>query len=251
MDSALMLLADGRFPSGRPRLLGGSRSRRWRSGDVVDVATLERYLHGRLATTGRVDAAFAAYTCARSADLATIAGELDDEYSARVMSPYLRATSRRLGRQLLRAAGRVWPSVGVAAVSATPGGPHQPIALGAVVAAAGGSPADAAAVAFHHLGAAVTSAAVRLLGLDPIELAAVQAGAGRAVDARRDEWIAWSSGSPSRPARGRRLAHRDPRRATRRPRRPAVHRMTDHFTGRITGPLTVLFTEHWSPRAPA
>jgi len=26
--------------------------------------------------------------------------------------------------------------------------------------------------------------------------------------------------------------------------------MTDHFTGRITGPLTVLFTEHWSPHTP-
>jgi len=196
MDSALMLLVDGRFPAGGHAYSAGVEAA-VAVGDVVDVATLEHYLHGRLATTGRVDAAFAAYTCARSADLATIAGELDDEYSARVMSPYLRATSRRLGRQLLRAAGRVWPSVGVAAVSATPGGPHQPIALGAVVAAAGGSPADAAAVAFHHLGAAVTSAAVRLLGLDPIELAAVQAGAGRAVDAGRDEWIAWSSGSPS------------------------------------------------------
>ena len=40
----------------------------------------------------------------------------------------------------------------------------------AVVAAAGGTPDDAAALAFHHLGAAVTSAAVRLLGLDPIEV---------------------------------------------------------------------------------
>ena len=82
-------------------------------------------------------------------------------------------------------------------MSATSGGPHQPIALGAVVAAAGGSPADAAALAFHHLGAAVTSAAVRLLGLDPIELAAVQARAGRVVDAGRDDWAGWTTAAPS------------------------------------------------------
>ena len=195
MDAALMLLVDGRFPAGGHAYSAGVEAA-VSIGDVVDVASLERYLHGRLATTGRVDAAFAAHTCARAVDLAAIAGDLDEEYSARVLSPYLRNTSRRLGRQLLRAAARIWPSDGVDAVSATRGGPHQPIALGAVVAAAGGSPADAAALAFHHVGAAVTSAAVRLLGLDPIELAAVQAGAGRTVDAGRHDWGAWSAGSP-------------------------------------------------------
>lgn len=202
MDAALMLLIDGRFPAGGHAYSAGVEAA-VAIGDVADVATLERYLHGRLATTGRVDAAFAAHTCARAADLAAIAEELDQEYSARVMSPYLRTTSRRLGRQLLRAAARIWPSDAVDVVAATSGGPHQPIALGAVVAAAGGSPADAAALAFHHLGAAVTSAAVRLLGLDPIELAAVQARVGRSVDAGRHDWGAWSAVSPSNlPATG-------------------------------------------------
>ncbi|MGZ0175334.1 MAG: hypothetical protein ACKVIQ_00510 [Acidimicrobiales bacterium] len=64
-------------------------------GDVVNSATLERYLQGRLATTGQVDAAFAAHACARlgggsegdAFDVLTT--ELDDEYSARVPSPYL------------------------------------------------------------------------------------------------------------------------------------------------------------------
>ena len=103
-----MLLVDGRFPAGGHAYSAGVEAA-VSIGDVVDVASLERYLHGRLATTGRVDAAFAAHTCARSADLAVIAGDLDDEYSARVLSPYLRSTSRRLGRQLLRSAGRIWP----------------------------------------------------------------------------------------------------------------------------------------------
>ena len=196
MDAALLLLVDGRFPAGGHAYSAGVEAA-VTVGDVADVATLERYLHGRLATTGRVDAAFAAHTCARAAELGAIAGVLDAEYSARVLSPYLRATSRRLGRQLLRAAARVWPNEGIDAVAATVGGPHQPIALGAAVAAAGGSPADAAALAFHHLGAAVTSAAIRLLGLDPIELAAVQARAGRAVDAGRGEWAGWSAASPA------------------------------------------------------
>ncbi len=196
MDSSLMLLIDGRFPAGGHAYSAGVEAAA-SIGDVVDVGSLERYLHGRLATSGRVDAAFAAHTCARADELDVIAGDLDAEYSARVMSPYLRTTSRRLGRQLIRASARIWPGAGVDAVAATTGGPHQPIALGAVVAAAGGSPADAAALVFHHLGAAVTSAAVRLLGLDPIELAAVQARAGRSVDAGRDEWAAWSVGPPS------------------------------------------------------
>ncbi len=196
MDAALLLLVDGRFPAGGHAYSAGVEAA-VSVGDVVDAGTLERYLHGRLATTGRVDAAFAAHTCARADDLGAVAGELDEEYSARVMSPYLRATSRRLGRQLLRAAGRIWPSPGLDAVSATVGGPHQPVALGAAVAAAGGSPSEAAALAFHHLGAAVTSAAVRLLGLDPIELAAVQARAGRVVDAARNDWAVWSIGSPA------------------------------------------------------
>ena len=58
MDAALLLLADGRFPSGGHANSAGVESA-VAQGDVVDVATLERYLAGRLATTGVVDAAFA------------------------------------------------------------------------------------------------------------------------------------------------------------------------------------------------
>ena len=52
-------------------------------------------------------------------------------------SPPLRAVSRRLGRQLLRAATRVWPTPVLDAVPATAGRPAPAVALGAVVAAAG------------------------------------------------------------------------------------------------------------------
>jgi urease accessory protein len=172
-------------------------------GDVVNSATLERYLQGRLATTGQVDAAFAAHACARlgggsegdAFDVLTT--ELDDEYSARVPSPYLSQTSRRLGRQLLRVATRIWTSPGIEAVSKTVGGPHQPIALGTVVAAAGGDEGDAAALSFHHLTAAVTSAAVRLLGLDPVELAVVQERVGREWDVYRSQSERWALATPA------------------------------------------------------
>ncbi len=194
MDSALLLLVDGRFPAGGHTCSGGVEAA-ISSGDVIDAVTLERYLSGRLATTGRVDASFAAATCAQGGDVDRYTA-LDAEYRCRVMSPYLCSTSRRLGRQLVRAAQRVWPSPELDAVGALPGGPFQPMALGAAVSAGGGSPNEAASVAFHHLGAAVTTAAVRLLGLDPMELAAIQARAGRVVWAGRAEWDSWTSMQP-------------------------------------------------------
>ena len=195
MDAALLLLVDGRFPAGGHTYSAGVEAA-VAAGDVRDAATLERYLGGRLATTGRVDAAFAASSSAHLGDAAFL-DRLDAEYSARIMSPYLRDTSRRLGRQLMRAAIQIWPRPDLDVVATTPGGPHQALALGAVVACAGATPADAAALAFHHLGAAVTSAAVRLLGLDPIELAGVQARAGRAVEDSRDEWAGWANCPPA------------------------------------------------------
>jgi urease accessory protein len=202
MDAALLMLVDGRFPAGGHAYSAGVEAA-VAIGDVVDSATLERYLQGRLATTGQVDAAFAAHSCAQlgggSNDdaLGVLMAELDDEYSARMPSPYLRETSRRLGRQLLRAAARIWTSPGIDAVSKTVGGSHQPIALGAVVAAAGGDAVDAAALSFHHLTAAVTSAAVRLLGLDPIELAVVQERAGRVCDIYRAQSAQWAAMAPA------------------------------------------------------
>ena len=202
MDAALLLLVDGRFPAGGHAYSAGVEAA-VAIGDVVDTPTLERYLRGRLATTGQVDAAFASNSCERlgsdsSADaLEALAADLDDEYSARMPSPYLRETSRRLGRQLLRAATRIWTTPAIDAVSMTMGGAHQPIALGAVVAAAGGEATDAAALSFHHLTAAVTSAAVRLLGLDPIELAVVQERVGHDCDTYGTHATEWASMAPA------------------------------------------------------
>ncbi len=197
LSPALLLLADGRFPTGGHAHSAGVEAAA-AIGDVHDLATLERYLRGRLATTGVVDAAFAAAGCW------SIAGEgvdvdaavarctvLDRELEARILSRRARDVSRRLGRQLLRVARSTWPSpvldrladgFGADGFGVGGGAVHQPIATGAVVAVAGGTADDAARLAMHHLGAAVTGAAVRLLGLDPMAAAGLQVRTAPLVD---------------------------------------------------------------------
>ena len=181
----LLLLADARFPAGGHAHSAGVEAA-VAIGDVRDLGSLDRYLRARLATTGRVDAAFAAAVCAAAIDGrldAELLTRLDAEYSARVPSPYLRSVSRRLGRQLVRAAVRTWPSPALTRLASSPDGAHQAIVLGAAAAAVGATPDDTAGLAIHHLVGAVTSAAVRLLGLDPVEVATLHAAAaGSATD---------------------------------------------------------------------
>jgi urease accessory protein len=171
----LLLLADTRFPSGAHAHSAGAEAA-VAAGDVVDAPTLERFLRGRLATTGAVDAAFAAAACRVALEGDRVAprlGELDREYEARVLSPRLREVSRQLGRQLLRTVRAGWSAPALDAV-ARPDGAHQPLVWGVAVAVAGGEPADAAGLVLHHLCGAVTSSVVRLLALDPFEVVGVQ-----------------------------------------------------------------------------
>ncbi len=97
-----------------------------------------------------------------------------------------------MGRQLLRAGRRVFPDPTLDALD----GCQQPIVLGALVAVAGGSPHDAAAITMHHLAAAVTSAGVRLLGLDPIAVAAIQAAAAPLIDELIAPASTWATAAP-------------------------------------------------------
>jgi urease accessory protein len=144
---------------------------------VVDLAD---FLDGRLLTTAPVEAAFAA----AAADGAANLRELDHQLSIRTPSPRLRTVSRTLGRQLLRPAERAWPGANYAALRELhPDGPMQPVALGVVAQAAGLTPFDAALCSLHHLVGAVTTGAVRLLGLDPFEVNAIAARLGPRLDA--------------------------------------------------------------------
>ena len=191
MNSALMMLVDGRFPAGGHTNSAGVEAA-VRLGDVHDDATLERYLVGRLATTGMVDAAFSAHVAALVDPTEGVLDEIDAEYASRVLSPRLSDASRRFGRQMLRAGATVWSAPMIDTIARSKVAVHQPVVLGALVAASGGTAHDAALVSFHHLSAAVTSAGVRLLGLDPMSVAAVQAAAGEHVDRWADDaaWLA-------------------------------------------------------------
>ncbi|MDQ1375233.1 MAG: urease accessory protein, partial [Actinomycetota bacterium] len=172
--ATLLVLADGRFPAGGHAHSGGLEVAA-ASGAVHDLASLGAFLGGRLRTAGLVAAALAAASAAPGADLVWLDGETD----ARTPSPAQRAASRRLGRQLVRAARTAWPGAGWASV---PVGPHHPVALGAATSAAGLPPSDAALVAASASVSGPATAAVRLLGLDPLAVTGVLADLAPAVD---------------------------------------------------------------------
>ncbi|WP_433803469.1 urease accessory protein UreF [Actinomycetospora sp. CA-084318] len=190
----LWLLADSRLPTGGHAHSGGIEAA-VRHGLVRAPADVASWLAGRVPTTGLVTAAAAAAACAlvgtprargedasapvargvpsrgeRSVDWAP----WDTAISARTPVAALREVSRQQGRAMLRTVRAAWPA---AAVDGLGTRPHQALVLGVAAAAAAGTPHDAAALAVHHLVGQVCSAAVRLLGLDPLALAGVHARA--------------------------------------------------------------------------
>lgn len=179
MSAALLLLADGRFPAGGHAHSGGAEAA-VKSGRVHDHVSMAAFLTGRLHTTGLTTAALAA-----AAALAPDALDaVDDAAEARTPSPAQRAASRRLGRQLLRAARSTWPHPVLDGLKTRhPGGAHQPVVLGATAYAAGLTPADAAAVAAYESVNGPATACVRLLGLDPYLVTAELARLALALDA--------------------------------------------------------------------
>ena len=168
--ATLLVLADGRLPAGSHAHSGGLESA-ITAGRLRDLAGLAEFLRGRLATTGRVGAAFAAAACAGRVPVS----ELDDGMDARTPSPALRRTSRAQGRALLRAGRAIFGGL-PAPVGLPVAGPHQPVALGMVAAAAGLGPLDAAVAGAYGTISGPASAAVRLLGLDPYAVHALLAG---------------------------------------------------------------------------
>jgi urease accessory protein len=178
--SALLLLADGRFPAGGHAHSAGVESA-CASGAIHDVRSLTDFVRGRLHTAGRVEAAFAAAAARDEHEVATLDGALD----ARIASPRLREVSRALGRQALRAGERVWPDERLLALRASspPTGPHQAIAYGVIADAAGIDAGGAAQIVLHGLATACATAAVRLLGIDPFDVHAMLAAFGSDLDA--------------------------------------------------------------------
>ncbi|MEO3754022.1 urease accessory UreF family protein [Streptomyces sp. B6B3] len=176
-SAALLLLADGRFPAGAHAHSGGVEAA-VRAGRITDPASLAAFCRGRLHTAGLVAAALAAAACAGHDP-----AELDTAADARTPAPALRAASRRLGRQLLRAARAAWPCPELDALAPLRPGPHQPVVLGLAARSAGLAPRDAARAAAYDAASSPASAAVRLLSLDPFDAAALLARLAADVDA--------------------------------------------------------------------
>lgn len=189
--AALLLLADGRFPAGSYAHSGGLEPVIG-AGQVHDVATLERFLQGRAATVGLVAASFAAAACGAltESDPARL-DALDVEFDARTPSPAQRATSRQLGRQLLRVMEAIRPDSRFGELSRTP---HQPIVLGAAAASVGLGRHQAATLALHESVAGPAAAAVRLLSLDPFSTHACLVRLGAQLNALADQAVSASGG---------------------------------------------------------
>ncbi len=175
-----LLLADSRLPTGGHAHSGGVEAAVAR-GLLRDEADLALFLAGRLRGSGPVIATMAAAGCLLATETGPEWGRWDAAVSARTPSTAARKASRAQGAALLRTARRVWPSAALEALGRT-GRPHHPLVLGAVVAAAGDGPKVAAMLSVHHLLGGACSAAVRLLGLDPITVAAVQVRASRLAE---------------------------------------------------------------------
>ncbi len=194
--AALLLLADGRFPAGGHAHSGGVEAA-VAAGRVHDLPTLESFLTGRATTTGAVAAAFCAATCARWPGEIPAMTELDTELDARTPSAALRVASRKLGRQLLRAARVVWPHPAWERLTtAYPVGLHQPIMLGATAAVAALTPRSAALLALQEAVVGPATAAVRLLGLDPLAVHATVARLAPLMDHLAAAAAEYAHGSP-------------------------------------------------------
>jgi urease accessory protein len=173
----VLLLADSRLPSGGHAHSGGVEQA-VTDGLLSTTDDLNLFLRGRLRTAGPVLAGFASAACRLAAGNTEDWASWDTAFSARTLSASLRTASRAQGAALLRTVTRMWDTPALTGLRAL-GRPHQPLVLGAAVAAGAGTPQDAAALAVHHLLGGACSAAVRLLGLDPLTVAAVQASLAR------------------------------------------------------------------------
>jgi urease accessory protein len=194
--AALLLLADGRLPTGSHAHSGGLEAA-VQAGRVRHAGDLASWLAGRLATVGRVDAAFAAAAWAaagsRAAGTDTPWAVLDAELAARVAPPTWRAASRAQGRGLVRAARRCWPSPALDALAAAlPQRAPWPLALGVAGRAAGLGPGDVTLAAGAAAVQGPAWAATRLLGLDPYAVAACLADLGAAIDAEAEAARRWA-----------------------------------------------------------
>ncbi|MGM0699501.1 MAG: urease accessory protein UreF [Actinomycetota bacterium] len=192
--SALLVLADGRLPTGGYAHSAGLEQA-IRQGWVTDIAGLRDFLHGRLHTTGLMNAAFAVAAWnavdesilaeaapARSSNAestsASTSGtasttstaeallDLNAELIARTPSPALRRIGAWLGTLMLRSMRSIHPHP---LLETLPKDLQQPLVYGAVGWVLGLSDADTAATILHEAVTGPATAAVKLMHIDPFQ----------------------------------------------------------------------------------
>jgi urease accessory protein len=177
--AALLALADQRLPSGG-HVHSGGIEQAVADGVVHDVATLSVFLDRRVRTAGLVAAGIAAAATTVTARTVAL---LDAETDARTPSPAQRDASRAQGRGLLRTARAAWPAPAADLDWSDLGPrPHHPIVLGCAARAAGIDAQGAALVAAYLAVTGPSTAAQRLLALDPVSVATVTILLGDAVE---------------------------------------------------------------------
>ncbi|MCP2252034.1 urease accessory protein [Prauserella aidingensis] len=179
-----LILADSRFPGGGHVHSGGLEEAVER-GLIRDSADLRPFLAGRLRAAGELAAVFAAAAAHAAARGVTPRhwAVLDGELDARTPSAAQREASRAQGRGTARAAKAAWPSPVLRELLAETPRPHHPVILGAITGLSGGRPVDAASAAAYLAVSGPASAAVRLLGLDPLAVNGIVANLSHALDA--------------------------------------------------------------------
>jgi urease accessory protein len=182
MSAVALMLADSRFPAGGyAHSLGLEQA----VSDGLGVDGVAPFMAARLRLVARADAALSV-AARRAAVAGNEHGELarlDEEHAARCPNPVLRQTARRLGAQLLRSAATAWRCPTIEDYRATSCSTPRPVALGVVGAAAGIDDHEVATIALYDDAATVSSAALKLLGLDPAEAARWVAELAPEIDA--------------------------------------------------------------------
>ncbi|SDR74447.1 urease accessory protein [Brevibacterium siliguriense] len=186
--SALLVLADGRLPTGGYAHSAGLEQA-IRQGWVTDIDGLRDFLRGRLHTTGLMNAAFAVAawnavdehtlpegSLSSPSNTGSTAGtatpteatlrDLDAEIIGRTPSPALRRIGAWLGTLMLRSMRSIHPHP---LLDTLPKDLQQPLVYGAVGRVLGLSDADTAATILHEAVTGPATAAVKLMHIDPFQ----------------------------------------------------------------------------------
>lgn len=189
-ELVLAMLADARFPTGSHTQSAGLEAAVQAGLTIRDIPAFAAARLTTVVATEAGTAVVARATCLTAAETgasdADLAGELaliESAWAARSPSPALRDAARRLGRGYARLAGRLWPEAPAIRAVALLRAPSRPVVLGCVAAAAGLSAAQTARLCGYEDVAAIASAALKLLPMDPADATGWVLDAHRGIEA--------------------------------------------------------------------